>query len=390
MNNKTGNEERNFYTGVVYCYTNLINGKKYIGQTFNERERKQQHKNCKGTKNYFHNAIKKYGWDNFKYEVLHKRNYFSIEDATISLYLLEINYINKYNTTDRSIGYNQTCGGCIVLNDETKKRNSDNRKGANNTFYGKHHTEATKKRLSEIHKGKCYNIIPPNLGKTLSEEQKTKISNSLKGRKFSKETILKFKSVWTEERRKEMNLKMSGENNPMYGKHLSETAKETLSLKAKERFSNIEERNKIKEVQRKNMKPIIQYSLNGEIVKEWESAHEAARQLDIKQSGIQHCCKGDFNTYKGYVWKFANDSDRINGNNNPQLAAHYKSISRKVVQLSVNGDYINTFDSIKEAAKSIGGKLPSLITDCCRNGRHKTAYKYKWKYLEDYNGKKNS
>lgn len=63
----------------IYCYTNKTNGKKYIGQTNNlNRRRKQhiqdsihQHKGHEISYNLpFHAAIRKYGIDNFDFEIL--------------------------------------------------------------------------------------------------------------------------------------------------------------------------------------------------------------------------------------------------------------------------------------------------------------------------------
>ena len=63
----------------IYCYTNLINGKQYIGQTNNLENRKKQHiqdtiHQHKGHENAYnqpiHCAMRKYGIDNFELEIL--------------------------------------------------------------------------------------------------------------------------------------------------------------------------------------------------------------------------------------------------------------------------------------------------------------------------------
>lgn len=54
----------------IYKYTNLINGKIYIGQTKNSLEKRALNgTNYKGSR-YFYNAIQKYGWNNFIPEIL--------------------------------------------------------------------------------------------------------------------------------------------------------------------------------------------------------------------------------------------------------------------------------------------------------------------------------
>jgi hypothetical protein len=49
-------------------------------------------------------------------------------------------------------------------------------------------------------------------------------------------------------------------------------------------------------------KPVIQYSLSGEFIKEWEGIVLAAKELKI--SGISHCCRKVNKTAGGYVWKY--------------------------------------------------------------------------------------
>ena len=60
----------------IYKYTNLINNKKYIGQTNNFERRVREHKSCSfnpKSVNYedkIHQAIRKYGYNNFKIEII--------------------------------------------------------------------------------------------------------------------------------------------------------------------------------------------------------------------------------------------------------------------------------------------------------------------------------
>lgn len=96
---------------LVYCYTNLINNKKYVGQTNNLKKRVKQHKDDSFT-NYnearynqlIHQAIRKYGLNNFKIDILEDNIPTELIDEK------EKYYINKYNTIAPN-GYNLTEGG---------------------------------------------------------------------------------------------------------------------------------------------------------------------------------------------------------------------------------------------------------------------------------------
>ena len=60
---------------------------------------------------------------------------------------------------------------------------------------------------------------------------------------------------------------------------------------------------------KKNSIPILQFTKDGELVKEWPSAHEAERQLKISQSHICNCLKGRKKSSGGFVWRYASSSD---------------------------------------------------------------------------------
>ena len=73
----------------IYKFTNLVNGKIYIGQSIHLSIRYNQHKNRYDDENdseyshSFHSAIRKYGWNNFQYEVLVNNDDLSLEERYI-------------------------------------------------------------------------------------------------------------------------------------------------------------------------------------------------------------------------------------------------------------------------------------------------------------------
>lgn len=166
--------------GIVYKATNEINGKSYVGQTKNLEQRKQQHLK---TGTYFHNALKKYGFDNFKWEVIENCN------SKNELNEMEFHYIKQYNTFV-PCGYNLTSGGEGIL--EYKHTNEIKEKISKNSskyWLGKKLSENHKRKMSKSHRGKKLStqhkqkISKSNvkywLGKKKSRETKEKISSTL-------------------------------------------------------------------------------------------------------------------------------------------------------------------------------------------------------------------
>jgi len=92
-------------TGCIYLLTCDINGKAYVGQSLDYKNRMSGHKSsAKNPKQYFSYAIRKHGWENFTKEIL-------IDDVPKDeLNDLEIYYIAVKNTFGPG-GYNLTAGG---------------------------------------------------------------------------------------------------------------------------------------------------------------------------------------------------------------------------------------------------------------------------------------
>ena len=88
----------------IYCITNKINNKKYIGQSKNIYKRWKQHKNKikSNDNNYLYNAIRLYGLENFSFEIIEECSIDELNEREIYY----INYFDSYNN-----GYNSTYGG---------------------------------------------------------------------------------------------------------------------------------------------------------------------------------------------------------------------------------------------------------------------------------------
>ena len=101
----------------IYIITNKINGKKYIGQSNNMRKRFSDYnsKNKKDSRPIYQD-IRKFGSDNFTFEIIELDNERELMDEK------ETYYIKKFNTLDPDFGYNQCLGGGGCNNPEARKR----------------------------------------------------------------------------------------------------------------------------------------------------------------------------------------------------------------------------------------------------------------------------
>ena len=97
--------------GIIYKYTSP-SGKCYIGQTTNELYRRRMWFGTgryTGGRSKIDRARKKYGPESFKYEIILRNVYSSIEAATADLNKWETYYIGYYDSYKH--GYNSTLGG---------------------------------------------------------------------------------------------------------------------------------------------------------------------------------------------------------------------------------------------------------------------------------------
>lgn len=88
-----------------------------------------------------------------------------------------------------------------------------------------------------------------------------------------------------------------------FSRVMSDETKEKLRQSGIKRGISDEMLNKATEIKKK---PVIQLSLTGEFIKEWESTKEASKELKIGRTSIKNCLNGLSKTGKGFIWKFKN------------------------------------------------------------------------------------
>lgn len=178
----------------IYKITNKVNGKIYIGQS-KDIERRFKHHKALYSDFAIHQALKKYGIENFIFEVL---------------YECQIEEMNKWETFYITIfgslspkGYNLNMGGDgKEISEETKKKMSESRR------------KQIRPKCKDETKVKIGNA---NRGKKHTEETKQKWSDQRKGTKTGKENPM-FGKTHSKDVKSLLSEKSSGSNNPMFGR----------------------------------------------------------------------------------------------------------------------------------------------------------------------------
>lgn len=217
---------------LIYKVTNLINGKVYIGQTttsLEQRKKEHEYRAFRGDRQtYFYNALKLYGNQNFKWEIIEYNVDFN------ELNNREEYWISYYKSNIKEFGYNMTKGG----------DNADN--------LNRWREENPELASSEAHKGwtKMRQILSENPEKEQIRKEKAKIG----AQKYAKE-------------------------------HIEEIRQRSYQVYLQHK----EAQEKILENNRKKKMKKVRCIETGII---YESINEAGRQTHNSPSNIKQCCDG--------------------------------------------------------------------------------------------------
>lgn len=343
---------------VVYKHTSP-SGKIYIGITAKNPPEKRWGKNGSGYRrnNHFRSAIQKYGWDNFKHEILFEN--LVKEDAEQK----EIELIAKYNSTDRNCGYNILKGGNAPSEETIQKYK----------IAQQNMSEETKRKISMS-----------KMGHEVSDEIKRKLIeiNSISIVKYSTDGVFIKKYSSITEAADDNNLSNTAISNCC--RNIAKTAGGYIWRYE----SDILTDSYLKWCNDKNVdrvslrKMAVQYSKSGEFIKEYDSISSDSLETGIGENRISMCCAGKSKTAGGYIWKYGNE----------ELTEEYlqwcnydekQNNCVKVLQYSIDGNFIAEYSSVLLAAKTVNCKGCSIVS-CCK-GRAKTCRGYIWRYADDEN-----
>ena len=316
----------------IYKITSKHNGKIYIGQSQDIYTRWKQHwKEVKsGSNTYLHNTMRKYGKDNFEYEIIEKCG----QDVINEREIYWISYYDSFNN-----GFNLTTGGDGVKNRKFSKEEIEQRR---------------EKALNDKMSKPVYQINKD--GKILKEWRSYKeISKTLNVSSSNIHDALKHKDgyrfaygyIWVYKEEYDNGLF----NIDLY-----------LNIN-----KNIE-KNKIYQIDK-----------NNNLIYIWDDIDDILiNNKKYKKSSIYACCNKSRKTIYGYVWEYEYNYDP---DCNYSLYFCKESTSKYIYQFDINGNFINKYSSIVEASL-ITGINKDTIGQCARHVL-KTAGGYIWLFSEE-------
>nr|QBM02823.1 hypothetical protein [uncultured archaeon] len=127
-------------------------------------------------------------------------------------------------------------------------------------------------------------------------------------------------------------------------------------------------------------KPILQYTITGIFIKEWDSTKTAAEAIGVSQPTIGYACRGKCNHGCGYIWRFKK-GENIELDISSTINFSFNTRKRKkVIQKNINGSIVKLWNSAIEACEECGfvnSKVYSALS-----GSQKTACGFIWKYAD--------
>lgn len=280
----------------IYKIENLINGKVYIGKSVNIKVRLQNHKSESFNKNSnayntaIHRAIRKYGLENFSFEVIEECSRKDLSDR-------EKYWIKFYNSFGN--GYNLTFGGEGVptVNENQIIKLWDNGLSIGEIF------EKTK-----YNKHTIINVLQNYQGYSQKESNRRGRLVAFKNRirpviqyDYNGTFIKEYSST------KEAS-EINGINENLIRACLSGNQKSAGFYQWRYKFDNAPSKYEPKTTNKK--KAILQFDTDGNLIAEHCSVVDAAKSVGLlNPTSIIVSCKSQTRTAAGYIWRYKDSSN---------------------------------------------------------------------------------
>lgn len=284
----------------IYKIINQINGKVYIGQSINIVKRWNEHKTTafnpknKNYDIYLYRAIRKYGLENFIFEVIE-------ECSPADLNAREIYWISYYDSCNRDKGYNMTLGGnATAINPKEICELWDQGYSIGEI------AEKMKDKISYctvknyLHSYEKWNVTESRRRSALiAKKKKTKKYEIIKQYDLFGNFLKNWRSIG--EAASSLNL-----NKNTIGIALKGAQYQAGGFQWK--YGNEEDSSSIEDITNKVylFYGIIQKDLNGNIINKYSNAQEAAKAMNTTSKNIIAACqhKNNRKTAKGFIWEY--------------------------------------------------------------------------------------
>ena len=317
MSNYKRNEEskNQNYNGGIYCITNLNNNKRYIGQTYDLKYRWMRHKsdlNCGSHHNkHLQSAWNKYGEENFIFEEL---EYCSLEQLDER----EIYWIGYYNSQNQEFGYNLADGGLGCR--------------------GYKHTEEEIMKMRMIQNPEP--ILQIDLeGNILNEF----VSAGEAGDYLGKDSVGGIKKCCDGNKYKQA-----------YG-YIWIYKKDLDKFRLEDHITTY-----------KSDVAVSQYSMDNVLIKRWNTARNASKEIKGSHSEILRVCTGERVSYRGFIWKYTDNEklyDTTRAKIRKELEDKKNETTLSVLQFTPTGEFVKKWNNAKET--EIDGFNENSVGSCC-------------------------
>lgn len=121
-------------------------------------------------------------------------------------------------------------------------------------------------------------------------------------------------------------------------------------------------------------KPVLQYDLDGNFIKEFASSQEVQKILRYNASLIRSCCRKEIFTSKNFIWIFKQNDIKIKL---PLEELESRNLDTRIKQISLDGFLIKIWNNTSEIEKYLS--FPKAQISKCLQGKSKTSNGFIWK-----------